>query len=236
MLGAGAETFEPERILFVLTSHGVKGSTGEPTGFYLSEVTHPYEILTRAGYEVDFVSPKGGRPPVDGLKLDDPINAAFWKDPAMQRRLDSTLRPDQVRPEDYEAIFYAGGHGTMWDFADNVELAALASRIYADGGVVAAVCHGPAGILNIKAPDGSLLIAGRDVTGFSNEEEEAAKLTEVVPYLLEDELKARGARYSKAEKFQKHCMVSGRLVTGQNPASAGAVGEAIAELLRNPKE
>jgi len=217
----------------VLTSHGVKGSTGEPTGFYLSEVTHPYEVLTRAGYEVDFVSPKGGRPPVDGLKLDDPINAAFWKNPAMQRRLDSTLRPDQVRPEDYEAIFYAGGHGTMWDFADNVELAALAARIYADGGVVAAVCHGPAGILNIKAPDGSFLIAGRDVTGFSNEEEEAAKLTEVVPYLLEDQLKARGALYSKAEKFQKHCVVSGRLVTGQNPASAGAVGEAIVKLLGN---
>ncbi len=233
-LGFYASAQEPapeKRILFVLTSHGVKGSTGEPTGFYLGEVSHPYKVLTNAGARIDFVSPKGGRPPVDGLKLEDPINREFWENPARQRDLDTTLRPDQVKAADYDAIFYAGGHGTMWDFADNAELARLAGEIYHSGGVVAAVCHGPAGLLNVKLPDGSLLVAGRKVTGFSNEEEEAAQLTDVVPFLLADELIKRGGKYSCAARFEEHLVVDGRLVTGQNPASATAVGQAIADLL-----
>lgn len=223
-----------KRILFVLTSHGVKGSTGEPTGFYLSEVSHPYEVLSRAGAKIDFVSPKGGRPPVDGLKLDDPVNRAFWENPDRQRDLDQTMRPEQVKASDYDAIFFAGGHGTMWDFADNTELAEIAAEVFESGGVVAAVCHGPAGLLNIKLENGRYLIADREVTGFSNEEEEAAGLTDVVPFLLADELSKKGARYSCAPKFEEHLVVDGRLVTGQNPASAKAVGQTIARLLELP--
>ncbi len=220
-----------KRVLFVLTSHGALGSTGKPTGFYLSEVTHPYEILSEAGIAVDFVSPLGGRPPVDGLKLEDSINHAYWDDPEFQRKLSTTRRPQDVSAQSYDAIFYAGGHGTMWDFPDNEALAGLTSRIYANGGIVAAVCHGPAGLLNVKAPDGTYLIAGREVTGFSNEEEAAKNLTEVLPFLLQERMAEKGALYTSAPKFQEHCVVSGRLITGQNPASASAVGRALVEML-----
>jgi putative intracellular protease/amidase len=218
-------------VLFVLTSHDQKGNTGEKTGAYMPEIAHPHKALTDAGFEVAFTSPKGGKAPLDGVDRNDPIQAAFLDDPKLVAQLDDTLAPDALRAEDYAAIFFAGGHGTMWDFPDDARLARLAGAIYDRGGVVGAVCHGPAGLVNVKLANGAYLVAGKDVAAFTNEEERAVKLAEVVPFLLADALTARGARHVPAANWQAHVVVSERLVTGQNPASATGVGEAMAKLL-----
>lgn len=223
------------RILFVLTSHDRKGpanSTGAaPSGFYLSEVSHPHRVLSEAGYIVDFVSPKGGKTRVDGLDLSDPVNAAFWNDAALRGATEKTLSPEQADPSSYAAIFYAGGHATMWDFSDCPALAAIAAHIYERGGVVAAVCHGPAGLVNVKLSDGRYLVADKDVSAFTNDEERAVGLHEVVPFLLANKLEERGARHIPAPNFQARVVVSERLVTGQNPASAMGVAKAMLPLL-----
>lgn len=220
-----------KKILFVVTSHDSKGKTGEKTGYYLGEVSHPWEVLVEAGYEIDFVSPKGGNPPVDGFDLSDPVNKKFWEDKHYHQKITNSLKPSKVNPQDYVAIFYAGGHGAMWDLPNNTELANIASKIYEQNGIVAAVCHGPAGLLNIKLSDGKFLIAGKKVNGFSNEEEELVKLTQVVPFLLENQMKDRGGIYEKSAPWQNHVTVDARLITGQNPQSAKAVGEAIKKAL-----
>lgn len=220
-----------KKILFVVTSHDKKGSTGEPTGYYLSEVSHPWEILKNAGYEIDFVSPKGGKAPVDGFDLNDKVNAEFWNDKVYREKIENTKKPSEINPDDYVAIHYAGGHGAMWDFADNSELAGIAARIYENGGVVSAVCHGPAGIVNIKLGNGRYLVEGKKVNGFTDEEETAVKLDKIVPFLLEDKLKERGGIYEKSGLWQIHVVSDQRLVTGQNPQSAQAVGKAVLLLL-----
>jgi putative intracellular protease/amidase len=224
-------TTETKRILVVLTSHDRLGDTGKKTGFYLSEVSHPYAVFARAGYAVDFVSPKGGRAPLDGLDLTDAANRAFLDDGRVRAQLEATLRPSEVDPSRYAAVYYAGGHGTMWDLPGETELARIAAAIYERGGVVAAVCHGPAGLVNLRLADGAYLVAGKTVSAFTNEEEEAVGLTGVVPFLLESTLAERGARITKAPKWQAHVAVSERLVTGQNPASAAGVAERMRELL-----
>ncbi len=225
----------PKRILFVLTSHDRKGSAestdAAPSGFYLSEVTHPYQILAKEGYEIDFVSPKGGKTHVDGLDLSDPANASFWNNDVLREATQNTLTPSQINPDVYGAVFYAGGHATMWDFPDNTELASISSRIYENGGVVAAVCHGPAGLVNIRLSDNKYLVEGKKVSAFTNDEERAVGLYDIVPFLLEDTLKKRGAEYLAAANFQSQVVVSERLVTGQNPASAKMVAEAMLPLL-----
>lgn len=215
----------------VLTSHAELGNTGRTTGYYLPEAAHAYAVFNRAGYQVDFVSPRGGQPPLDGLDLSDPLSKAFYEDPQVQAQLSVTPQPTQVDFANYDAIFYAGGHGTMWDLPDNAELAQISTAIYEAGGVVGAVCHGPAGLVNIKRPDGTYLVAGKDVSMFTNEEEQAVGLAEVVPFLLESKLIERGARVTKAANFQTHAVASDRLVTGQNPASALRVAELIVEIL-----
>ncbi len=215
-----------EKILFVVTSHDQKGSTGKKTGYYLSEVSHPWEVLHSAGYEIDFVSPKGGKAPVDGFDMDDPVNKKFWNNSIYHNKIENTLKPSEVNPKDYVAIHYAGGHGTMWDFADNNELAEIARQIYENNGVVSAVCHGPAGLVNIKLSSGEYLVNGKKVNAFTNEEEVAVKLDKVVPFLLESKLVERGAKFEKSGLWQKHVTVDQRLVTGQNPQSAKGVGEA----------
>ncbi|MFP7657806.1 type 1 glutamine amidotransferase domain-containing protein [Chryseobacterium proteolyticum] len=216
-----------KKILFVVTSHDKKGDTGESTGYYLGEVSHPWEVLHRAGYDIDFVSPKGGTPPVDGFDLKDPVNKEFWENKEYKNKIDHSLKPSEVKPSDYSAIFYAGGHGAMWDLADNTELASIASKIYENGGIVAGVCHGPAGLVNIKLKDGKYLVDGKKINAFTNEEESEVKLTNVVPFLLEDQLKARGAKFEKSGLWQTHVVTDQRVITGQNPQSAKAVGEAI---------
>jgi putative intracellular protease/amidase len=219
------------KILLVLTSHGQLGDTGKPTGAYLSEVAHPYLAFTEAGYEVDLVSPKGGRPPLDGVDDADAESKALLDDRGFLAKLSSTKRPAEVDAAAYAAIVYAGGHGTMWDFPDDRALAQLASAIDAQGGVVGAVCHGPAGLLNIQKVDGSYLIAGKKVAGFTNEEEAAVGLTKVVPYLLADALSQRGAIHQPAAMWAKQVVTDGRLVTGQNPQSARGVADAVLALL-----
>ena len=220
-----------KKILFVVTSHDSKGDSGEKTGYFLGEVSHPWEVLVDAAYEIDFVSPKGGNPPVDGFDLTDPINKKFWEDKHYHQKITNSLKPNEVKPEDYVAIFYAGGHGAMWDLPNNTALANIATKIYEQNGIVSAVCHGPAGLLNIKLSDGKYLIAGKKVNGFSNEEEELVKLTQIVPFLLENQMKDRGGIYEKSAPWQNHVTVDGKLITGQNPQSAKAVGEAIKKAL-----
>lgn len=222
-----------KKILFVVTSHDTKGSTGEKTGYYLGEVSHPWEVLTEAGYEIDFVSPKGGNPPVDGFDLNDPVNKKFWEDTGYHQKITNSMRPSEVKPEDYAAIFYAGGHGAMWDLPTDDTLNKIAATIYEKDGIVAAVCHGPAGIVNIQLSNGSYLVKDKKVNGFSNEEEEQIKLTQVVPFLLENQLKERGGIYEKSAPWQVHVTIDKRLITGQNPQSAKAVGEAIVKALVN---
>lgn len=222
-----------KKILIVVTSHEELGNTGKKTGFYLSEVTHPYDVFTRAGYEVDFVSPKGGKAPIDGVQLEDPLNKAFLDHPDQVKQIENTLQPSQIDFNQYDAMFYAGGHGTMWDFPNNEQLAQIATNIYEKGGVVGAVCHGPAGLINIKLSNGEYLINGKTVSGFTNEEEAAVELTETVPFLLESTLKEKGAEFSKAPNFEAHVVKSDRLVTGQNPASAAGVAEQMLQLIES---
>ncbi|NOK62494.1 MAG: type 1 glutamine amidotransferase domain-containing protein [Chloroflexi bacterium AL-W] len=220
-----------QKILMVLTSHRALGNTGRETGFYLSEAAHPYAVFTQAGYEIDFMSPAGGQPPMDGVDLADPLQKSFLDDSVVAEKLQQTLTPDQVNPAEYTAIFYAGGHGVMWDFPDNNQLAQIAATIYEGKGVVAAVCHGPAGLVNVTLSDGAYLVAGKTIATFTNEEEAAVELTDIVPFLLETQLGERGAQITKAPNFEPHVAVSERVVTGQNPASATPVAEAVVEVL-----
>lgn len=221
-----------QRVLFVLTSHDTLGTTGKETGFYLSEVSHPYAAFEKAGIEVEFVSPKGGKAPMIGIDLQDAVNKEFLDNSAKVAKVANTQSPDQIDPARYAAIFYAGGHGTMWDFSNNEPLDQVAAKIYEGGGVVGAVCHGPAGLVNIRLSDGSYLVAGKTVSSFTNEEEAAVGLSDTVPFLLESALVERGATHTKAPNFQTHVVVSDRLVTGQNPASATGVGEGMVKLLQ----
>jgi putative intracellular protease/amidase len=219
------------KVLIVLTSHNTLGNTGKETGFYLPEVSHPVAVFDRANLTVEYVSPKGGKAPMIGVDLSDPLNQAFVENAEKMAQVENTLNPSQVDPVQYDAIFYAGGHGTMWDFPNTPDLDRIAASIYEQGGIVGAVCHGPAGLVNLRLSNGQYLIEGKTVSTFTNEEEEAVGLTEVVPFLLESKLVERGATVEKAENFQEKVSVSDRLVTGQNPASAAGVAESMVELL-----
>ena len=220
------------KVLFVLSSHSELGTTGRKTGYYVPETAHPYAVLTREGINVDFVSPQGGQPPQDGIDRSDPVQAAFLDDPAITERLSTTLRPQDVNPTDYEAVLFVGGHGAMWDFPDNAQLASIATEVYEQGGVVSAVCHGPAGLVNIKLTDGSYLVAGKTVAAFSDDEESAVGLDAEVPFLLASKLVERGAQHTQADNFHAHVEVDGRLVTGQNPASASPLAEQVVKVIR----
>jgi len=230
---AEKEIFMKKKVLIVVTSHSKLGETGDPTGYYLPEVSHPYFAMVEKGIEVDIASPLGGKAPLDegSRDLSDPINRAFLESKVTMEKLENTLKLSKVRADEYAGILFAGGHGTMWDFAQDATIPELSATIYKNGGIVSAVCHGPAALLNIKNSDGTYLITGKEVTGFSNAEEEAAELTSVMPFLLETELKKRGASYSSAPLWQGRVVVSHRIVTGQNPASAHGVGVAVASLL-----
>lgn len=218
------------KVLFVVTSHGQLGNTGKPTGYFLSEVTHPWSEVSKS-FEIDVVSPKGGKPPVDGFDLADPINKKYWEDPAWQKKMNNTLSPSQVDAASYAAIFYAGGHGAMWDFPDNNDLAAIAETIYKNGGIVAAVCHGPAGLVNLKREDGNFLLAGKNFDCFTNEEETLNGTQNIVPFMLQTVLQSRGGNFEGGKPWSDTVIVDGRLVTGQNPMSALSLGKRLTELL-----
>lgn len=220
-------------VLFVVTSNGVKGASGIPTGFWLSELTHPLARLEEADIKVEFASIKGGRPPVDGLDLDDAINARYWNDADFSSAISNTQCLGDVDSSRYSAIFFAGGHGTMWDFPESAAVGKITREIYEAGGVVSAVCHGPAALVNVGLSDGSYLVAGKQVAAFTNDEEEEVQATDIVPFLLATTLTERGAIHNPAPNWSANVVVDGRLVTGQNPASAGGVGDALIKLLQS---
>jgi len=222
-----------KKVLFVVTSCNVKGATGIPTGFNLSEVTHPLEKLEEKGVVIDIASIKGGNAPLDGLEdFNDPVNAKYWADADFRYALENSLKLDDVKSSDYDAIFFAGGHGTMWDFPESPAVLKLVPEFYESGKIVSAVCHGPAALVNVKLSDGSYLIAGKNVAAFTNGEEEEVQSTNVVPFLLEDALIKHGANYKHASNWNNNIAVDERLITGQNPQSAASVGEAIVRMFK----
>lgn len=219
-----------EKILFVVTSVSKMGNTEMSTGYYLSEVTHPWKVLQNS-YDIDIVSPEGGKAPVEGFDLDDPINKEVWENEDFYNKIMNTMVPNEVHPEDYIGIFFAGGHGTMWDFPQSTELMDIAVKIYENGGIIGAVCHGLAIFYNMRLSDGNYLVEGLKLTAFTNEEETHVKLQTIVPFLLESGLMERGAKFEKADMFQPKVVVDKRVVTGQNPASATGVGKEMLRLL-----
>ena len=227
-----------KKILFVVTSHDKLGNTGKNTGYSLTEVAGCWNPLFDSGYEIDFVSPQGGKAPLDnyGVDLENADNKKFWNNAIYRARIENTLKPSEVNIEDYLAIYYAGGHGAMWDFADNKELANIATRIYERKGVVSSVWHGAAGVLNITLNNGTFLVKDKKVNSFTNKEENAIHLQDVVPFLLETELVLKGGIFEKSGNWQNHVVTDQRVVTGQNPASAKSVGYAILKLLKTDLE
>ena len=225
---------EPSKpVLLVMTSHDKLGDTGKPTGFFLGELTHPLEVFEKAGVPTEFASIKGGEPPVDGLELQDPVNARYWNDKTFREKLSATKKLSDTDPADYAGVFFVGGHGTMWDFPDDVAVQKTARELYEAGSPVGAVCHGPVALLNVKLSNGKYLLEGKEVSAFTNDEEEKVGLTKVVPFLLATEMEVRGAKHLPAPDFEKKVVTSGNLVTGQNPASAAGVAQEMVELLQS---
>ena len=225
------------KILLVLTSHDQLGDTGKKTGFWLEEFAAPYYLLKDAGAEITLASPKGGQPPLDP-KSNLPENSTeatrrFRTDPVVQAKLANTKTLDEVSADDFDAVFYPGGHGTVWDLPDNATSIALIEAFIRAGKPVGAVCHAPSALVNVRQNDGEYLIKNTCVTGFSNSEEEAVGLAEVVPFLLEERLREGGGRYSKGADWAPYVQVDGKLVTGQNPASSAQAAKALLTLL-NP--
>jgi putative intracellular protease/amidase len=219
----------------VLTSHDQLGNTGRKTGFWLEEFAAPYFVFRDAGVELTLASPKGGQPPIDP-KSDMAENQTeaqtrFKRDRAAQDALSRTARLADMRSEDFDTIFYVGGHGPMWDLVDNPDSIALIESFYDSGKPVAAVCHSPA-VFHRVMHEGVPLVRGKRVTGFTNGEEEAVQLTHVVPFLVEDELKRIGGRYEKAADWESFAVTDGRLVTGQNPASSTTAANALLTVVR----
>ncbi|MGI8652884.1 MAG: type 1 glutamine amidotransferase domain-containing protein [Geodermatophilaceae bacterium] len=224
--GASMTRARTKKILIGLTSHGDLAGL-RPTGYYLSEVAHPWRVFIDAGYTVDLVSTEGGQPPVDGADLSDPIQRAFTDDVEMQRKARETPRFANVDVAAYDAVLFAGGHGTMWDFPDDPDLARVVRDVYEDGGVIAAVCHGPAAFVGVTLSDGRSLVEEKQVAAFTDAEESAVGLAEVVPFLLQTRLEEIGAKHTGAPNFESHVVTDQRLVTGQNPASATGVAHAV---------
>jgi putative intracellular protease/amidase len=225
------------KILMVLTSHDVLGNTGRKTGFWLEEFAAPYFVFRDAGVELTLASPKGGQPPVDP-KSDLPENqtpamARFKEDCAAQEALAHTAKLADMRSGDFDTVFYVGGHGPMWDLVDNSDSIALIESFYNAGKPVAAVCHSPA-VFHRVTYQGEPIVKGKRVTGFADTEEAAVKLTHVVPFLVEDELKRLGGIYEQAPNWEPLAIVDGRLLTGQNPASSTAAAKSLLKLLSRP--
>ena len=224
------------KILIVLTSHDQLGKTGKKTGFWLEEFATPYYVLKDAGADITLASPKGGQPPLDP-KSDEPdaqtqATERFKNDAHAKAALAATHALSGIKAEDYDAVFYPGGHGPMWDLAEDKTSIALIEAFARADKPVGAVCHAPAALRHVKGPDGEYLVKDRKVTGFTNDEEEAVGLTDVMPFLLEDMLKANGARYEKGADFQPFVLTDGKLITGQNPASSEDAAKALLGLLK----
>ncbi|WP_281323868.1 type 1 glutamine amidotransferase domain-containing protein [Flavobacterium sp. IMCC34518] len=227
------------KILIVLTSHSEMGNSGEKTGFWIEEFTTPYYVLSDAGADITIASPKGGQPPVDPKsELADaqtPSTERFYKDNVLIDKVAYSFKLSTIKQEDFDAVFYPGGHGPLWDLATDKDSIQLIEAFYNHQKPIAFVCHAPAALVNVKTKNGESLVKGKELTGFSNTEEEAVKLTKVVPFLLEDELKKHGALYSKGNDWASYVKQDGLLITGQNPASSGAVAELLLKTLTDKK-
>ena len=219
------------KVLMVITSHDQLGNTGRKTGFWLEELAAPYYVFKDAGVEVTLASPKGGRPPLDP-KSNEPafrtdLTLRFEKDAAAQTQLNNTVRLDNVRQEDFDTLFYPGGHGPMWDLAEDKHSIKLIESFLAAGKTFAVVCHSTGALRHVKAPDGNLLVRDKEVTGFTDGEEAEVGLTNVVPFLVEDEMLKLGATFSKVANWGVHVVSDGLLITGQNPASSGPAAKTL---------
>lgn len=224
------------KILMVLTSHDQLGDTGKKTGFWLEEFAAPYYVFKDAGADITLVSPLGGQPPLDP-KSDDPdaqtdATLRFKADESSIAQLAATHKLADIEPGDFDAVFYPGGHGPLWDLAEDAKSISLIETMFAAGKPVAAVCHAPGIFRHTRAANGEPLVRGRRVTGFTNTEEEAVQLTKIVPFLVEDMLKANGGDYSKGPDWAPYVLVDGHLVTGQNPASSERVAHELLGLLK----
>ncbi|WP_237068348.1 type 1 glutamine amidotransferase domain-containing protein [Microbulbifer guangxiensis] len=224
------------KVLMVLTSHDQLGDTGNKTGFWLEEFASPYYVFRDAGAEITLASPEGGQPPLDP-KSDEPdfqtaATERFKQDTAAQQALANTVRLSEVRADDFDAVFYPGGHGPLWDLAESQDSRSLIEAFFKAGKPVGAVCHAPAVFRHTQGADGKPLVAGKQVTGFSNSEEDAVGLTDVVPFLVEEMLKEKGGNYSKGDDWTSHVVKDGLLITGQNPASSDATAEALLQMLK----
>ena len=219
------------KVLMVLTSHDQLGNTGRKTGFWLEELAAPYYTFKDAGVEITLASPKGGRPPLDP-KSNEPesrtdLTLRFEKNAAAEAQLDKTLRVDCVRQADFDTVLYPGGHGPMWDLAEDKHSIRLIESFLAAGKTIGVVCHSTGALRHVKAPDGKLLVEGKQVTGFTNGEEEGVGLTKVVPFLVEDEMLKLGAIFSKKANWAPHVVTDGLLITGQNPHSSGPAAKTL---------
>lgn len=226
-----------KKVLFVLTSHSELGNTGEKTGFWIEEFAAPYYLLKDKGVEITIASPKGGQPPIDpNSETEDAQTTAterYNNDKETQKILANTVKLETVDQAGFDAVFYPGGHGPLWDLSEDKNSIALIESFYKNNKPVAAVCHAPAVFKNTKNVDGTPLVKGKKVTGFTNSEEEAVQLTDVVPFLVEDMLKENGGIYSKGDDWAVYAVEDGLLITGQNPASSELVAEKLLEKLNN---
>jgi putative intracellular protease/amidase len=226
-------------VLIVLTSHSELGDTGEKTGFWIEEFASPYYVLADAGAEITIASPKGGQPPVDPKsELGDaqtPSTQRFFKDNVLIDQVAHTLKIIDINEADYDAVFYPGGHGPLWDLATDKNSIQLIEAFNNHQKPIAFVCHSPAALVNVKAINGEPLVKGKELTGFSNTEEEAVQLTKVVPFLLEDELTKQGAHYSKGDDWAPYVKQDGLLITGQNPSSSEAAAKLLLKTLKGMK-
>jgi putative intracellular protease/amidase len=226
------------KIVMVLTSHDVLGSTGRKTGFWLEEFAAPYFVFRDAGVELTLASPRGGQPPIDpksDLKENQtPAMSRFKQDVRAQKELSQTVKLDVIKSGDYDTIFYVGGHGPMWDLAESRVSIGLLESFYSSGKVIALVCHSP-GVLRHVTHKGEPLVKGKRVTGLTNGEEEAVQLTHVVPFLVEDELMRLGATFEKVANWKPHAVVDGRLLTGQNPASSTLAAQELLKLVEKQR-
>jgi len=225
------------KVLFVLTSHSELGNTGKKTGFWIEEFAAPYYVMEDAGVKITIASPKGGQPPIDPKsEAEDAQTAAtkrFSEDKDLKETLANTIKLEEVNQADYDAVFYPGGHGPLWDLANDENSIGLIEDFYNNNKPVAFVCHAPGALIKVKTADGEPLVKGKTVTGFSNTEEDAVQLTDVVPFLLEDEIKKLGGIYSKGPDWGSYVKKDGLLITGQNPGSSEEAAELLLETLRS---
>jgi putative intracellular protease/amidase len=223
------------KVLIVLTSHSDLGNTGEKTGFWVEEFAAPYYVLSDAGADITLASPKGGQPPIDP-KSAEPASQTdatrrFDADEALKKKLSNTQKLSDVNADNFDAVFFPGGHGPLWDLTNDANSIKLINDFWKAKKPVAAVCHAPSVLLNVKDENGEPLVKGKNVTGFTNTEEEAVQLTDIVPFLLENELKSKGGIYSKKEDWASYVVTDGLLITGQNPASSEEAAKKLIELL-----